>query len=196
MSDSPQFQLQWRGSRKGPLDLPAIKEALKSGDLHSMYQIDVDGEWQTLRDFLEAEYVREKAAAREASKIAKWPAPQRRENSRPQIPMPLRRSARPLDEVIPKYQRVGASRLRRSRHSSTLPNVDGLSVISPGTIDEHDDTPRSHSSSGSGVHSLEWRHIGMALLLLASIVAAGFGSFAIVKVLTTPAVHGRSSSGR
>lgn len=196
MSDSTQFQLQWRGSKKGPLDLPAIKEALKSGDIHSMHQIEVDGEWQTLRDFIEAEYLRDKAAAREASKIAKWPDPQRQENSRPPIPMPLRRGARPLEDVIPKYQRVSGSVLRRSRRSSSLPTVDGLADSAMNAVDERDDLLRPSSQSGSGAGSLEWRHIGMALLLLASIVAAGFGSFAIVKVLTTPAVHGRSASGR
>lgn len=195
MSDSTQFQLRWRGSHKGPLNLPAIKEALKSGDIHSMHQIEVDGEWLTLRDFLEAEYLREKSAAREASKIAKWPGPQRPENSRPPIPMPLRRGARPLEDVIPKYQRVSGSVLRRSRRASSLPTVDGMTDGGAGTVDESDDILRPHSQGGSA-GALEWRHVGMALLLLASIIAAGFGSFAIVKVLTTPAVHGRSASGR
>ena len=37
-----------------PWNLAAIKEALKSGDIHSLYQIEADGRQQPLRDFLEA----------------------------------------------------------------------------------------------------------------------------------------------
>ena len=54
MSSPEQFHLQWRGGRYGPWDLAAIREALNSGSIHSLYQIHAGGKWQPLRDFLES----------------------------------------------------------------------------------------------------------------------------------------------
>jgi hypothetical protein len=47
-------QLQWRGRAVGPWTLPQIREALVSGEIHSLYLIQVMGQWLTLRDHLEA----------------------------------------------------------------------------------------------------------------------------------------------
>ncbi|MEN3940081.1 DUF4190 domain-containing protein [Prosthecobacter sp. SYSU 5D2] len=54
MNASGQFHLQWRGQRFGPWDLAEIREALKNGTIHSLYQIHAGGQWQPLRDFLDS----------------------------------------------------------------------------------------------------------------------------------------------
>jgi hypothetical protein len=46
------YHLQWRGTPKGPWTLADIKQALQSGDIHSLYQIQTDKGWLPLRDFL------------------------------------------------------------------------------------------------------------------------------------------------
>jgi len=48
-----QHQLQWRGRSIGPWTLVQIREALESGEIHSLYSICISGEWMTLRDYLE-----------------------------------------------------------------------------------------------------------------------------------------------
>jgi hypothetical protein len=52
MSLTELYHLQWRGTTKGPWTLAFIKEALESGDIHSLYQIQTDKGWLPLRDFL------------------------------------------------------------------------------------------------------------------------------------------------
>jgi hypothetical protein len=47
-------QLQWRGRMMGPWALARIREALSNGEVHSLYQIHVEGRWLLLRDHLEA----------------------------------------------------------------------------------------------------------------------------------------------
>lgn len=47
-------QLQWRGRIVGPWTLARIREALSNGEVHSLYQIHVEGRWLLLRDHLEA----------------------------------------------------------------------------------------------------------------------------------------------
>jgi len=46
------YHLQWRGTPKGPWTLAYIQQALQSGDIHSLYQIQTDKGWLPLRDFL------------------------------------------------------------------------------------------------------------------------------------------------
>ena len=48
-----QYQLQWRGRSIGPWTLVQIREALDSGEIHSLHRICVNGDWLTLRDYLE-----------------------------------------------------------------------------------------------------------------------------------------------
>lgn len=48
-----QHQLQWRGRAVGPWSLAQIREALEAGTIHSLYRICVEGEWMSLRDYLE-----------------------------------------------------------------------------------------------------------------------------------------------
>jgi hypothetical protein len=52
MSES-QHQLQWRGRTVGPWTLAQIREGLDTGEIHSLYRVCVNGEWLTLRDYLE-----------------------------------------------------------------------------------------------------------------------------------------------
>lgn len=47
-------QLQWRGRAVGPWTLSRIREALADGEVHSLYQVHVEGRWLLLRDHLEA----------------------------------------------------------------------------------------------------------------------------------------------
>ncbi|HYF34146.1 MAG TPA: DUF4190 domain-containing protein [Prosthecobacter sp.] len=55
MSASPdsEFYLRWRGQQIGPWRWPHVRAALDSGEIHSLYQIQIAGEWQPLRDYLE-----------------------------------------------------------------------------------------------------------------------------------------------
>lgn len=46
-------QLQWRGQTVGPWPLDRIRAALDSGEIHSLYRIQVNGAWLPLRDHLE-----------------------------------------------------------------------------------------------------------------------------------------------
>lgn len=46
-------QLQWRGRAVGPWTLSRIREALANGEVHSLYQVHVEGRWLLLRDHLE-----------------------------------------------------------------------------------------------------------------------------------------------
>lgn len=52
MSDT-HHQLQWRGRIVGPWTLAQIREGLDTGEIHSLYRVGVNGEWLTLRDYLE-----------------------------------------------------------------------------------------------------------------------------------------------
>lgn len=47
-------QLQWRGQAAGPWTIAQIREALASGEVHSLYQIHVEGRWLPLREHLES----------------------------------------------------------------------------------------------------------------------------------------------
>ncbi|MDB6005245.1 MAG: hypothetical protein JWR15_2232, partial [Prosthecobacter sp.] len=52
MSEST-YALEWRGTTRPGYSYSDIEAALASGDLHSLYKINVDGRWLVLRDFLE-----------------------------------------------------------------------------------------------------------------------------------------------
>ena len=52
MSTNQTLYLQWRGQRLGPWSLDEINHSLESGQIHSLYQVHVGGEWRTLRDYL------------------------------------------------------------------------------------------------------------------------------------------------
>ena len=47
------YKLMWRSIELGPLSISEIRQQLTKGELHSMYLIQVDGNWLPLRDFLE-----------------------------------------------------------------------------------------------------------------------------------------------
>ena len=53
MSVDTQFQLQWCGKGHGPWTYAEIQERLISGEVHSLYQVRVDGAWMPLRDYIE-----------------------------------------------------------------------------------------------------------------------------------------------
>lgn len=71
MSVESSFQLQWRGKSYGPWTYAEIQERLREGEIHSLYQVRVDGAWLPLRDYIEmveAE-TRQQRAAEMAEKI-------------------------------------------------------------------------------------------------------------------------------
>lgn len=53
MSEESQHQLQWRGKSYGPWTYAEIQERLREGEIHSLHQVQVDGAWMLLRDYIE-----------------------------------------------------------------------------------------------------------------------------------------------
>lgn len=53
MSEESQYQLQWRGKSHGPWSYAEIQKQLQEGEIHSLYQIRVEGSWITLREHIE-----------------------------------------------------------------------------------------------------------------------------------------------
>lgn len=53
MSSESQFQLQWRGKSYGPWTYAEIHEHLIEGEIHSLYQVRIEGVWMALRDYIE-----------------------------------------------------------------------------------------------------------------------------------------------
>lgn len=51
--DTESYTLEWRGRQTEPMSLDAIREALETGDIHTMYKVNERGKWRLLRDFLE-----------------------------------------------------------------------------------------------------------------------------------------------
>lgn len=68
------YTLQWRGRQTEPMSLDVIREALETGDIHSMYQIDDHGRWRLLRDFLEDHPVVKQAPPAYEQPEALWAA--------------------------------------------------------------------------------------------------------------------------
>gem|GEM_PF-4810198 len=67
-------------------------------------------------------------------------------------------------------------------------------------LDTAADSANGEYSSDMTYHSfprpegsqMEWRHVGLAVLLLLSIVFGGIGSYAIVKMISAPTIQSRS----
>lgn len=142
MTDLTPYYLQWRGGKQGPWSLAAIQAALRSGEIHSMYQIEVAGQWLPLRDFLESRQAKGWASSPSTEPQATSPAPNE----------PCRQS--------PSY--------------------------SPELRTEFPQTVRTDH--------MEWRHVGIAVLMLLGIAAGGFGSCAIVKAVAAPAGEAKTAS--
>jgi S1-C subfamily serine protease len=53
MHSDQSYKLMWRGIESGPLSIAEIRQQLIKGELHSMYLIQVGGDWLLLRDYLE-----------------------------------------------------------------------------------------------------------------------------------------------
>jgi hypothetical protein len=62
MSDT-NYTLEWRGTKKSGFSYADIEAALATGDLHSLYKINVDGRWVVLRDFVEQQRAAAKRSA-------------------------------------------------------------------------------------------------------------------------------------
>lgn len=48
-----QYLLLWKGRQTGPFSIGQIRERLLAGDINRMHQIQVDGRWQILDEYLE-----------------------------------------------------------------------------------------------------------------------------------------------
>lgn len=53
MSEESKLQLQWRGKSHGPWTYAEIQNRLSEGDIHSLYQVRVEGTWLPLREYIE-----------------------------------------------------------------------------------------------------------------------------------------------
>jgi hypothetical protein len=53
MTGDSQFLLLWKGRQTGPFSIEQIRERLFAGDINRMHQIQVDGRWQILDEYLE-----------------------------------------------------------------------------------------------------------------------------------------------
>ena len=49
----PQYSLLWKGRQSGPFSLAAIREKLGSGEISRMHQVNFNGRWMVLDEFLE-----------------------------------------------------------------------------------------------------------------------------------------------
>ncbi len=61
---APGWRLSWQGQVTGPHSLREIQSLLRTGRIHSLYKVQVDGEWLLLRDHLADLIHREPAAER------------------------------------------------------------------------------------------------------------------------------------
>ena len=53
MSEESKLQLQWRGKSHGPWTYAEIQNRLSEGEIHSLYQVRIDGAWLPLREYIE-----------------------------------------------------------------------------------------------------------------------------------------------
>ena len=56
------FLLRWKGVESGPFSIREIRERLADGDISRLHQVQVNGGWKLLDDFLEAHPAEEREA--------------------------------------------------------------------------------------------------------------------------------------
>jgi len=52
MAPTNAFRLRWKGAVTGPFPLARVQELLRAGEISLLHNIEVDGGWMTLRDYL------------------------------------------------------------------------------------------------------------------------------------------------
>ena len=52
MAPTNAFRLRWKGAVTGPFPLARVQELLRAGEISLLHNIEVDGVWMTLRDYL------------------------------------------------------------------------------------------------------------------------------------------------
>lgn len=52
MAPTNAFRLRWKGAVTGPFPLARVVELLRAGEISLLHNIEVDGRWMTLRDYL------------------------------------------------------------------------------------------------------------------------------------------------
>jgi hypothetical protein len=62
------FLLLWKGTQSGPFSLEEIRARLAAGEISRVHQLQVDGRWQLLDDYLEKQ--RERPLTREAQLVS------------------------------------------------------------------------------------------------------------------------------
>lgn len=121
MATSDSYHLKWKGQQSGPFSLREIEEKVQRREISSMHEIEVGGNWITMRAFMARR-------AAPAALQATVPVPQTSlpPPSAPPPPLgvaPLPRDARPAGEVkVP--QAVGNS---RAAHPASYPAADQFS---------------------------------------------------------------------
>ncbi len=60
------FLLRWKGVESGPFSIREIRERLADGEISRLHQVQVNGGWKLLDDFLEQHPAEEREAARRA----------------------------------------------------------------------------------------------------------------------------------
>ncbi|MDB6174044.1 MAG: hypothetical protein JWL59_3355 [Chthoniobacteraceae bacterium] len=66
-SDEQRFELLWKGRQSGPFSLAVIREKLSAGEISRMHQIQFDGRWMVLDEFLEKHAGTDPLAPRQAA---------------------------------------------------------------------------------------------------------------------------------
>ena len=61
--DAATFLLRWKGAESGPFSLQEIGERLANGEISRLHQVQVNGSWKLLDDFLEQHPIEEREAA-------------------------------------------------------------------------------------------------------------------------------------
>jgi hypothetical protein len=191
MAESETFRIQWRGTKKGPWDLAAIKSALKAGDVHSMYQIEAGGQWQPLRDFLEVRQAKERTGRTAADVPAKHEQHEASSGSGRSVPPEMHTVNLELRPALwpPLYY----DRPLKRSHNSMLRSPVFTRQTRQKLVEPTSKSDEAEPDSAVKTEHMEWKHVGMAMLFLLGIAAAGFGSYYCVQALR-PSAHGSKTT--
>lgn len=177
----PAFSLMWKGRPSGPFSLAAIRERLKAGEISRMHQINVNGKWMILDEFLELQ----DGADPEAKKRAEA---QKREAK-------LRQEFEQQLAAQREEQNLLEERLAEAEKRSPLSHLLPPPMPPPGVYRPPETVPPLPPLERPGNTSKNvWLFTGLgcgALLLLLVIIGIVFAVFA-----SRGGAHSSSSSGQ
>jgi hypothetical protein len=117
--------LSWQGQVSGPHPLREIQALLRAGKIHSLYRVEVDGEWILLRDFLADLNQRAGVAARLA------PAAQATPEGKPVAALPVPTAVTPLATPVPSdrfREPPAAASARTAADDRPAEDANGLAI--------------------------------------------------------------------